>query len=184
MNSNKTTLTPSSHPLIFLFFFPCFQAFPLKTKERHPLEYVRQFPHLRCRNNTLGSLLRIRSEATAAIHSFFQVVPSVPSLICKMFPQFGFTGAHQEGGRDVDVSAAGHGFWTQWSFFPGLGLAEALARLLLMIKLAHLWSCQCLSTHFLLVILSLSLSCNIIACKCVWSVEHKIIWSCLTHPQQ
>ncbi|NXW12973.1 SYNM protein, partial [Circaetus pectoralis] len=47
-------------------------SFPLKTKERHPLEYVRQFPHLRCRNNTLGSLLRIRSEATAAIHSFFQ----------------------------------------------------------------------------------------------------------------
>ncbi|KAM6386308.1 asparaginyl-tRNA synthetase isoform 2-T2 [Alca torda] len=48
--------------------------FPLKMKERHPLEYVRQFPHLRCRNNTLGSLLRIRSEATAAIHSFFQVL--------------------------------------------------------------------------------------------------------------
>ncbi|XP_057264546.1 probable asparagine--tRNA ligase, mitochondrial isoform X3 [Pezoporus wallicus] len=47
--------------------------FPLKMKERHPLEYVRQFPHLRCRNNTLGSLLRIRSEATASIHSFFQV---------------------------------------------------------------------------------------------------------------
>ncbi|XP_061199270.1 probable asparagine--tRNA ligase, mitochondrial isoform X1 [Neopsephotus bourkii] len=46
--------------------------FPLKMKERHPLEYVRQFPHLRCRNNTLGSLLRIRSEATASIHSFFQ----------------------------------------------------------------------------------------------------------------
>ncbi|XP_074788851.1 asparaginyl-tRNA synthetase isoform X11 [Athene noctua] len=48
------------------------QSFPLKMKKRHPLEYVRQFPHLRCRNNTLGSLLRIRSEATAAIHSFFQ----------------------------------------------------------------------------------------------------------------
>ncbi|NXG35189.1 SYNM protein, partial [Dromaius novaehollandiae] len=47
-------------------------AFPLKMKERHPLEYVRQFPHLRCRNNTLSSLLRVRSEATAAIHSFFQ----------------------------------------------------------------------------------------------------------------
>ncbi|XP_051464001.1 probable asparagine--tRNA ligase, mitochondrial [Apus apus] len=47
-------------------------SFPLKMKERHPLEYVRQFPHLRCRSNTLGSLLRIRSEATAAIHSFFQ----------------------------------------------------------------------------------------------------------------
>ncbi|NXK55337.1 SYNM protein, partial [Chauna torquata] len=47
-------------------------SFPLKMKERHPLEYIRQFPHLRCRNNTLGALLRIRSEATAAIHSFFQ----------------------------------------------------------------------------------------------------------------
>ncbi|XP_010282743.1 PREDICTED: probable asparagine--tRNA ligase, mitochondrial, partial [Phaethon lepturus] len=47
-------------------------SFPLKMKRRHPLEYVRQFPHLRCRNNTIGSLLRIRSEATAAIHSFFQ----------------------------------------------------------------------------------------------------------------
>ncbi|NWS98690.1 SYNM protein, partial [Mionectes macconnelli] len=52
---------------------PCdIWSFPLKMKERHPLEYVRQFPHLRCRSNTLGSLLRIRSEATAAIHSFFQ----------------------------------------------------------------------------------------------------------------
>ncbi|XP_033372374.1 probable asparagine--tRNA ligase, mitochondrial isoform X1 [Parus major] len=52
---------------------PCdIWSFPLKMKERHPLEYVRQFPHLRCRSNTLGALLRIRSEATAAIHSFFQ----------------------------------------------------------------------------------------------------------------
>ncbi|NXG07694.1 SYNM protein, partial [Sakesphorus luctuosus] len=52
---------------------PCdIWSFPLKMKERHPLEYIRQFPHLRCRSNTLGSLLRIRSEATAAIHSFFQ----------------------------------------------------------------------------------------------------------------
>ncbi|XP_050828170.1 probable asparagine--tRNA ligase, mitochondrial isoform X3 [Serinus canaria] len=52
---------------------PCdIWSFPLKMKERHPLEYVRQFPHLRCRNNTLGALLRIRSEATASIHSFFQ----------------------------------------------------------------------------------------------------------------
>ncbi|NWU45281.1 SYNM protein, partial [Hylia prasina] len=52
---------------------PCdIRSFPLKMKERHPLEYVRQFPHLRCRNNTLGALLRIRSEATAGIHSFFQ----------------------------------------------------------------------------------------------------------------
>ncbi|NXL22965.1 SYNM protein, partial [Setophaga kirtlandii] len=52
---------------------PCdIWSFPLKMRERHPLEYVRQFPHLRCRNNTLGALLRIHSEATASIHSFFQ----------------------------------------------------------------------------------------------------------------
>nr|KAF6343229.1 asparaginyl-tRNA synthetase 2, mitochondrial [Pipistrellus kuhlii] len=46
--------------------------FPLKYKDRPPLEYLRQFPHLRCRTNALGSILRVRSEATAAIHSFFK----------------------------------------------------------------------------------------------------------------
>ncbi|PNJ51067.1 NARS2 isoform 5, partial [Pongo abelii] len=45
---------------------------PIKYKERHPLEYLRQYPHFRCRTNVLGSILRIRSEATAAIHSFFK----------------------------------------------------------------------------------------------------------------
>ncbi|XP_069615448.1 asparaginyl-tRNA synthetase isoform X2 [Ranitomeya imitator] len=48
------------------------QDFPLKVKERHPPEYVRQFPHLRCRTNTFSSLLRVRSEATAAIYQFFK----------------------------------------------------------------------------------------------------------------
>ncbi|XP_016017053.2 probable asparagine--tRNA ligase, mitochondrial isoform X2 [Rousettus aegyptiacus] len=48
------------------------KAFPLKYKERHPLEYLRQYPHLRCRTNVLSSILRVRSEATAAIHSFFK----------------------------------------------------------------------------------------------------------------
>ncbi|XP_065737943.1 asparaginyl-tRNA synthetase isoform X8 [Phocoena phocoena] len=48
------------------------KAFPFKYKERHPLEYLRQYPHLRCRTNVLGSILRVRSEATAAIHSFFK----------------------------------------------------------------------------------------------------------------
>ncbi|XP_045226164.1 asparaginyl-tRNA synthetase isoform X4 [Macaca fascicularis] len=48
------------------------KAFPIKYKERHPLEYLRQYPHFRCRTNVLGSILRIRSEATAAIHSFFK----------------------------------------------------------------------------------------------------------------
>lgn len=46
--------------------------FPFKIKERHPLEYIRQFPHLRCRTNAFSSMLRIRSEATAAIQSFFR----------------------------------------------------------------------------------------------------------------
>ncbi|PNI56959.1 NARS2 isoform 1 [Pan troglodytes] len=46
--------------------------FPIKYKERHPLEYLRQHPHFRCRTNVVSSILRIRSEATAAIHSFFK----------------------------------------------------------------------------------------------------------------
>ncbi|KAG1948292.1 asparagine--tRNA ligase [Pimephales promelas] len=46
--------------------------FPFKIKERHSLEYTRQFPHLRCRTNAFSSLLRIRSEATTAIQSFFR----------------------------------------------------------------------------------------------------------------
>ncbi|XP_040024744.1 asparaginyl-tRNA synthetase isoform X2 [Gasterosteus aculeatus] len=46
--------------------------FPFKIKERHSLEYIRQFPHLRCRTNAFSSLLRIRSEATTAVHSYFK----------------------------------------------------------------------------------------------------------------
>ncbi|XP_018591824.2 asparaginyl-tRNA synthetase [Scleropages formosus] len=46
--------------------------FPFKVKERHGLEYIRQFPHLRCKTNTFSSLLRVRSAATSAIHSFFK----------------------------------------------------------------------------------------------------------------
>ncbi|XP_066444345.1 asparaginyl-tRNA synthetase [Eleutherodactylus coqui] len=48
------------------------QDFPFKIKERHPPEYVRQHPHLRCRTNTFASLLRVRSAATLAIQQFFQ----------------------------------------------------------------------------------------------------------------
>lgn len=49
------------------------QEFPFKIKERHPMEYIRQFPHLRCRTNTFSALLRVRSEATSAIQSYFKV---------------------------------------------------------------------------------------------------------------
>ncbi|XP_043547602.1 probable asparagine--tRNA ligase, mitochondrial isoform X3 [Chiloscyllium plagiosum] len=48
------------------------QNLPFKIKERHSLEYIRQFPHLRCKTNVFSSLLRIRSEASTAIHSFFK----------------------------------------------------------------------------------------------------------------
>ncbi|XP_063162006.1 asparaginyl-tRNA synthetase [Candoia aspera] len=52
---------------------PCdILAFPLKYKVHHSLEYLRELPHFRCRSNLLGALLRVRSEATAAIHSFFK----------------------------------------------------------------------------------------------------------------
>ncbi|XP_077467716.1 asparaginyl-tRNA synthetase [Stigmatopora argus] len=46
--------------------------FPFKIKERHKLDYIRQFPHLRSRTNTFSSLLRIRSEAAWAVHSYFK----------------------------------------------------------------------------------------------------------------
>ncbi|XP_036603405.1 probable asparagine--tRNA ligase, mitochondrial isoform X2 [Trichosurus vulpecula] len=48
------------------------KTFPFKYKERYPLEYIRQHPHLRCRTSALSSILRVRSEATDAIHSFFK----------------------------------------------------------------------------------------------------------------
>ncbi|XP_063060853.1 probable asparagine--tRNA ligase, mitochondrial [Engraulis encrasicolus] len=46
--------------------------YPFKIKERHSMEYIRQFPHLRCRTNAFSALLRVRSEATSAIQSFFK----------------------------------------------------------------------------------------------------------------
>uniref|UniRef100_A0A1A8LGJ4 asparagine--tRNA ligase n=3 Tax=Nothobranchius TaxID=28779 RepID=A0A1A8LGJ4_9TELE len=46
--------------------------FPFKIKERHSLEYLRPLPHLRCRTNVFSSLLRVRSEATTAVHSYFK----------------------------------------------------------------------------------------------------------------
>ncbi|XP_061828153.1 asparaginyl-tRNA synthetase isoform X1 [Nerophis lumbriciformis] len=46
--------------------------FPFKIKGRHKPEYTRQFPHLRSRTKAFSSLLRIRSEATSAIHSYFK----------------------------------------------------------------------------------------------------------------
>ncbi|XP_068173180.1 asparaginyl-tRNA synthetase [Antennarius striatus] len=46
--------------------------FPFKIKDRHSMEYIRQFPHLRCRTNVFSSLLRIRGEASTTIHTYFK----------------------------------------------------------------------------------------------------------------
>ncbi|HEY8122528.1 MAG TPA: asparagine--tRNA ligase [Myxococcota bacterium] len=45
--------------------------YPLQ-KKRHSFEYLRTIAHLRPRTNTIGAVLRIRNEASRAIHEFFQ----------------------------------------------------------------------------------------------------------------
>ena len=40
---------------------------------RGRLEYVRQYEHLRPRTNFMGSVLRVRSAAAAAMRQFFEV---------------------------------------------------------------------------------------------------------------
>ena len=49
------------------------QDYPFKAKKSHPLDYIRQYPHLRARTTTFASLLRIRNEAAMALHAFYQV---------------------------------------------------------------------------------------------------------------
>ena len=49
----------------------CPSDYPLQ-KKRCSLELLRTIPHLRVRTNTFNAVLRVRSVAAAAIHSFFQ----------------------------------------------------------------------------------------------------------------
>ena len=49
----------------------CPSDYPLQ-KKRFSLEFLRTIPHLRVRTNTFNAVLRVRSVAAAAIHSFFQ----------------------------------------------------------------------------------------------------------------
>lgn len=79
------------------------QDFPFKIKERHGLDYIRQFPHLRSRTNAFSSLLRVRSQATGAIHSYFKVRVSqragiVNSQIVGLWPVMHFCLLQQENG--------------------------------------------------------------------------------------
>lgn len=136
-------------------------------KERHPLEYLRQFPHLRCRSNTLGALLRIRSEATAGIHSFFQVVPAVLSLRCGTLHP-GWLYGSRLGGKEHDILPAGYGFCMQWFSFQAwswLGLGQTVAY----DQVSASVGCQCLSTHFLLFVLFTELQCNCLQVCGLWS---------------
>ena len=45
--------------------------YPLQ-KKRHSFEFLRTIAHLRPRTNTLGAVLRVRNQASQAIHEFFQ----------------------------------------------------------------------------------------------------------------
>jgi len=47
------------------------EAYPLQ-KKQHSLEFLREALHLRPRTNTMGAVLRVRSAAAHAVHSFFQ----------------------------------------------------------------------------------------------------------------
>ncbi len=46
-------------------------TYPLQ-KKGHSWEFLRTIPHLRVRSNSLGAVFRIRNQAAAAIHRFFQ----------------------------------------------------------------------------------------------------------------
>uniref|UniRef100_A0A8C3ABS9 asparagine--tRNA ligase n=1 Tax=Cyclopterus lumpus TaxID=8103 RepID=A0A8C3ABS9_CYCLU len=94
--------------------------FPFKKKERHSLEYIRQFPHLRCRTNAFSSLLRIRSEATTAVHSYFKEngfvqihTPVITSNDCE--------GAGELFRVEVSVSSKGEKFFSVPAFLTVSG---------------------------------------------------------------
>lgn len=47
------------------------ERYPLQ-KKGHTLEFLREILHLRPRSNTIGAVLRVRSRAAYAVHTFFQ----------------------------------------------------------------------------------------------------------------
>ncbi len=59
INANSITVLGTSTP-----------DFPLQ-KKRHTMEFLRTIPHLRARTNVFNAVFKIRSEASYAIHKFF-----------------------------------------------------------------------------------------------------------------
>ena len=66
-------------------FICCCQDYPFKAHGRHPLEYIRHYPHLRPKTREFSSLLRIRNAATMAVHDFFQVETCVCHVYVSMY---------------------------------------------------------------------------------------------------
>ena len=53
---------------------PCpSEDYPFKPRKPHPLDYVRQYPHLRARTNVFSAVTRVRQAATMCIHQYLQV---------------------------------------------------------------------------------------------------------------
>lgn len=59
----------------------CVLQFPFNARHKHSPDYCRDFLHLRPKTDSFASLLRVRSAAAAAFHSYFQVIV-VLSFVC------------------------------------------------------------------------------------------------------
>ena len=57
----------------FLSTYTVLQKFPFGARHKHSADYCRDFLHLRPKTDSFASMLRLRSAATAAFHSYFQV---------------------------------------------------------------------------------------------------------------
>jgi asparaginyl-tRNA synthetase len=48
------------------------EKFPIQTKNKPSLDYLRENAHLRVRTNMFGAIMRVRSVLSFAVHSYFQ----------------------------------------------------------------------------------------------------------------
>ncbi|KAK7097887.1 asparaginyl-tRNA synthetase-like [Littorina saxatilis] len=93
-------------------------TFPFGARHKHSAEYCRDFLHLRPKTDSFASLLRLRSAATAAFHSYFQKegylyvqTPILTSNDCEgggeVFaaePAYGIKESAADSGSDSEVS--------------------------------------------------------------------------------